>query len=197
MLDPLLAIFTWAFITKTTVTINEIQTTQTRAEDNQGVQQKIGYEIQETGPIQQQTGQVEERRVDNQLDEMGKTTTGQNETIKGYVSHYSADWGSCLGCNPHYDEKGQLYYVTASGDRLDNSKYTIACNHFPIGTRVSLRNLSNNKSVGAVINDTGGFNSLNRIADLMPLVAQALDSKTGGNGFEGDLIEIKTLEKQE
>src|SRR4030067_3236735 len=49
------------------------------------------------------------------------------KTIKGYVSHYSAKWGSCLGCPPHYDSKGQLYYITASGDRLDDSKLTIAC----------------------------------------------------------------------
>ncbi|OFW53957.1 MAG: hypothetical protein A2163_07755 [Actinobacteria bacterium RBG_13_35_12] len=120
-----------------------------------------------------------------------------SKSIKGYVSHYSAKWGACLGCKPFYrNGTGELYFIMANGEELRNDRYTIACNHFPLGTKVTLLNTRNQHSIGATVTDTGGFNSLNRIADLTPLVAQALDSKTGGNGFEGDLIEIKTLEKQ-
>src|SRR4030067_335477 len=120
----------------------------------------------------------------------GDSTNAQQEqagvwkagkTIRGYVSHYSAKWGSCLGCPPHYDEKGQLYYITASGDRLDDNRLTIASNDFPLGTMVSICNLDNLKCTTALVNDTGGFNMPkynNRIADLVPAVRQALGTVT-------------------
>src|SRR3990167_3608330 len=116
------------------------------------------------------------------------------KSIRGYVSHYSAKWGSCLGCPPHYDSKGQLYYVTASGDRLDDSRLTIACTaDFALGSTLSLVNLDNLKSVSVVCNDRGGFNTPkynNRIADLTPAVQKALGTVT-----DKTLVEISEVPK--
>ena len=116
------------------------------------------------------------------------------KSIRGYVSHYSAKWGSCLGCPPHYDEKGQLYYVTASGDRLDDNRLTIACtDDFALGSTLSLVNLDNLKSVSVVCNDRGGFNTPkynNRIADLVPAVQKALGTVT-----DKTLVEITEVPK--
>src|SRR3990167_592278 len=107
---------------------------------------------------------------------------------KGKVSSYSATYGGCLGCQKCWDSKGQLYYITACGNRLNDSAYTIAFNRFPCGTRVSLVNLSNQKSVAAVVNDTGGFESLGRIADLSIATAQAIEAVT-----DQSLIEISKV----
>src|SRR3990167_9624130 len=116
------------------------------------------------------------------------------KSIRGYVSHYSAKWGACLGCPPHYDSKGQLYYVTASGDRLDDDRLTIACtNDFPLGSNLSLVNLDNLKSISVVCNDRGGFNTPkynNRIADLTPAVQKALGTVT-----DKTLVEISEVPK--
>ena len=116
----------------------------------------------------------------------------QNNIQRGFVSSYSATYGGCLGCTKHYDENGQLYYITASGDRLDDNKFTIASNQFRLGQRVTLINLSNGKSIGAIVNDTGGFDTPqynNRIADLSVATMNALEAKT-----DIDLIEIQELE---
>ena len=115
------------------------------------------------------------------------------KTIRGYVSHYSAKWGACLGCSPHYDSKGQLYYITANGDRLDDDRLTIASNDFPLGTMVSICNLDNLKCTTALVNDTGGFNTPkynNRIADLVPAVQKALGTVT-----DKTLVEISEIPK--
>ena len=116
------------------------------------------------------------------------------KSIRGYVSHYSAKWGACLGCSPHYDSKGQLYYVTASGDRLDDNRLTIACtDDFALGSTLSITNLDNLKSVAVVCNDRGGFNTPkynNRIADLTPAVQKALGTVT-----DKTLVEITEVPK--
>lgn len=114
----------------------------------------------------------------------------QPQVWKGYVSSYSATYGGCLGCTKKYDSKGQLYYTMANGEKLDDTKSTIAYNRLPLGTRVSLINLTNNKSVGAVVTDTGGFESLGRIADLSVATAKAIEAKT-----DRDIIEIREVPK--
>src|SRR3990167_5289005 len=112
---------------------------------------------------------------------------------KGYVSSYSATWGGCLGCTKLYDQNGQLWYRMANGERLDDARFTIAffdLGLIPLNSRVSVTNLTNCKSTGAVVTDTGGFmECCDRIADLSIATAQAIEAKT-----DLDLIEIKTLE---
>jgi len=65
--------------------------------------------------------------------------------------------------------------LTKSGEVFDMNKLTAASNHFPIGTRLKITNVENNKSVIVKINDTGAFKEKNidlskgafkRIADL-------------------------------
>ena len=46
---------------------------------------------------------------------------------------------------------------TKSGEIFDQNKLTCASNIFPIGTRLKLTNIENNKSVVVRVNDTGSF----------------------------------------
>ena len=124
----------------------------------------------------------------------GTRNETQTKTLTGFVSGYSATYGGCLGCIPHYTDKGQLYYVTASGDWLDDSRFTIACtDDFALGSRLSLVNRDNGKSVAVICNDRGGFNTPkynNRIADLTPAVQKALGTVT-----DKTLVEISQVPK--
>jgi len=86
----------------------------------------------------------------------------------GKVSHYSR--AGCLGCSKTL--------TMANGEPLDDSRLTIAFNKAPLNSRVLVKNLDNGKSVEATVTDTGGFESLGRIADLTPAVAKALETKT-------------------
>lgn len=108
------------------------------------------------------------------------TAKPQKRIFKGFVSHYSRS--GCLGCNKDL--------ITASGEILSDTDLTIAFNHLPMGTKVLVKNTSNNKSVEARVNDTGGFEALGRIADLNLAVKDAIGSKT-----DNSIIEIIPLEK--
>lgn len=86
----------------------------------------------------------------------------------GKVSHYSR--AGCLGCSPTL--------TMANGQPLDDNAMTIAFNWLPMNTRVRITNLDTGVSVEATVTDTGGFNRLGRMADLVPAVANALGTKT-------------------
>lgn len=96
------------------------------------------------------------------------STSPQVGTWIGKVSHYSR--AGCLGCSPNL--------TMANGKPLDDEAMTIAFNWLPMNTKVRLTNLDNGKSCEATVTDTGGFNKLGRIADLVPAVARALETKT-------------------
>jgi rare lipoprotein A (peptidoglycan hydrolase) len=138
-------------------------------------------------PIQQESRQED---IVYEEDDGNTAIRDSQPVFRGYISSYNSSYGGCLGCQKYYDENGQLYYITASGDRLDDSKYHIASNQFPLGTRVTLTNLSNQHSISAVVDDTGGFERLGRIADVSPVVMQSLDART-----DVDIIEIKEIPK--
>jgi len=117
--------------------------------------------------------------------------TDNQRSWKGKISIYSATYGGCLYCKKYFDENGQLYYLTASGERLNDSLFTLAANFGNLGDMVSVCNLSNFKCVGAKINDRGGFDTPeynNRIADLSIATAQAIEAKT-----DQSLIEISKV----
>ena len=101
-----------------------------------------------------------------------------SQTWTGAISHYSQ--AGCLGCKPHYDQDGNLYYVTSSGEVFDENKFALAFNRLPNGSRVRVTNLDNGKSAEAVVNDKGGFESApyNRIADLTVGLGNHLGTKT-------------------
>src|SRR3990167_731676 len=141
------------------------------------------------------TTQINETRMD-QIDRQTSPASPQGspespKVWKGYVSSYSATWGGCLGCKKWFTPEGQLYYLTASGERLDDSLFTLAANFANLGDMVSVCNLSNSKCVGAKLNDRGGFDTPeynNRIADLSVATAQAIGAKT-----DESLIEISKV----
>ena len=118
------------------------------------------------------------------------STDGKNiSSWQGKISIYSATWGGCLGCKKWYTPEGQLYYRMANGEILDDGNFTIAFNYLPLGSRVSLVNRDNARSVAATVTDRGGFEECcGRIADLSVAVANALAAKT-----DSSLIEISKV----
>ncbi|WP_320170901.1 septal ring lytic transglycosylase RlpA family protein [Maridesulfovibrio sp.] len=69
--------------------------------------------------------------------------------------------------------------VTASGEPYDMDKLTAAHNYLPLGVKVTVTNLDNNKSVDVVINDRGPFVP-DRIIDLSRAAARELDIVDSG-----------------
>ena len=150
---------------------------------------KVQVTYVETNKQIEPTGEISEG---NAREDMGTGGLATADSQRGYVSSYSATFGGCLGCQKYYDSSGQLYYITASGERLDDSKYTLASNSIPLGKHVSVCNLDNGKCTGAKVNDTGGFDIPmynNRIGDLSIATANAIDART-----DQDIIEITVLE---
>lgn len=70
---------------------------------------------------------------------------------KGKVSYYGS---------VHHGKK------TASGQIFDMNKLTAASNVHPLGTRLRVTNVKNNKSVVVTVNDRGGFSKYGRLLDL-------------------------------
>jgi len=84
--------------------------------------------------------------------------------LEGEASWYSID--GCLGCSPSR--------TMANGQKLNDNAYTIACNDYPLGTKVLVENTENNRFTEAVVTDTGGFGKYGRIADLTIAVRDAI-----------------------
>ena len=51
----------------------------------------------------------------------------KGKILEGEATIYTDTIEGCLGCKPHYDENGELYFVMANGERLDDKKRTVAC----------------------------------------------------------------------
>jgi len=103
------------------------------------------------------------------------------EQWQGKVSFYSE--AGCLGCN------AQL--KTASGEIFKDGLMTLAFNHLPMRTMVVVTNLDTGTSLVAKVNDRGGFEKYNRIADLSIGLAKALGVKTDRTN-----ILIETIEEE-
>jgi rare lipoprotein A (peptidoglycan hydrolase) len=82
----------------------------------------------------------------------------------GKASYYSID--GCIGCNP-----GR---IMANGEKLDDGRLTLAYNHLPMNTVVTVRNTVTGVSVRATVTDTGGFEKYGKIADLSVATRDAL-----------------------
>jgi len=85
-----------------------------------------------------------------------KGTAPNRPVWNGIASYYSES--GCIGCSPTL--------TMANGKRLDDTKPTIAFNKLPLGAFVEVTNVSNGQAVTVEVSDTGGFESLGRIADL-------------------------------
>ena len=111
----------------------------------------------------------------------------EGKILEGEATIYTDTIEGCLGCKPHYDENGKLYFIMANGERLDSKRRTVACGVgtsckvFPVGTTVVVQNLENGMFTTAVVTDTGGFGKLyGRILDLTPAVASRINLKGKG-----------------
>lgn len=94
-----------------------------------------------------------------------KTPIKQGNVINsGNASYYSID--GCLGCNP-----GR---IMANGEKLDDGRLTLAYNHLPMNTVVTIRNTVTGATVRATVTDTGGFERHGKIADLSVATRDAL-----------------------
>lgn len=62
--------------------------------------------------------------------------------------------------NHHHGRK------TASGEVFNQHGLTTASNSHPMGTKLKVTNVKNNKSVIVRVNDTGGFKKYGRLLDL-------------------------------
>lgn len=91
-----------------------------------------------------------------------------NLFLIGVASFYSV--AGCLGCSPNM--------TMANGQRLDDTKITVAYNHAPLNSYIGIINLDNKKWVIAKVTDRGGFEKYNRIADLSLATKEALGCKS-------------------
>ena len=97
-----------------------------------------------------------------------KKTPIKNKQWTGKVSYYSKD--GCIGCNK--------LQITASGEVFDEMANTLAFNKLPLKTEVLVTNLDTGISQVAKVNDRGGFERHNRIADLSKGLFEKLGAKT-------------------
>ena len=122
----------------------------------------------------------------------------EGKILEGEATIYTDTIEGCLGCKPHYDENGELYFVMANGERLDSKKRTVACGIgtscevFPLGTTVVVQNLENGMFTTAEVTDTGGFGKLyGRILDMKPGVANQINLKGKGQVRVWPIEEVK------
>jgi rare lipoprotein A len=92
--------------------------------------------------------------------------------------HIANTYRSETGLASYYADKF-IGRPTASGQLYNANRLTAAHKTIAFGTKVTMVNIKNNKSVVVVINDRGPFVS-NRILDVSKAAAQALDMINAG-----------------
>lgn len=86
------------------------------------------------------------------------------------------------GIAHHYSDKFEGK-KTASGETYDKTKLTAAHKKLPMGTKVKVTNVENNKSVVVTVNDRMGASS-KAVIDVTPRAAEEL-------GFKGGQAKVK------
>src|SRR5262245_9941376 len=86
------------------------------------------------------------------------------------------------GIAHHYSDKFEGK-KTASGEIYDKAKLTAAHKKLPMGTKVKVTNVENNKSVVVTVNDRMGASS-KAVIDITPRAAEEL-------GFKGGEAKVK------
>ena len=102
-------------------------------------------------------------------------------------------------CGKYVTETGKASYYadkydgrkTASGANFSQNKLTAAHNTLPFGTKVKVKNISNNKTVKVIINDRGPYTA-GRIIDLSKRGAEEIDMVKQGVA----VVEIKYKKKK-
>lgn len=111
-----------------------------------------------------QSGQIAPEATPTPTPEATTPYNAPQRPLIGKASYYSV--AGCLGCSPTL--------TMANGERLDDSRLTLAYNHAPLNTRVKITNTVNGKTVVATITDRGGFERYGKIADLSVATRDAL-----------------------
>jgi rare lipoprotein A len=88
-----------------------------------------------------------------------------NLILVGLASYYSV--AGCLGCSENM--------IMANGDRLDDTKLTVAYNHAPLNSYIGIINLDNLEYVIAKVTDRGGFEKV-RIPKIVDLSVATKDA---------------------
>lgn len=116
------------------------------------------------------SAESEEKQEESpQVEEDGKSPVsdaGDYTMWAGNATWYGARPEWCVGCDSNF--------IMANGKRLDDSKKTIAFNKVPLGTWVTVTNVNNGNKEEVEVTDTGGFESLGRIADMSVALKNAL-----------------------
>jgi len=102
--------------------------------------------------------------------------------IKGMAGYYDSTIKGCLGCMPHYDDAGNLFFRMANGQVLDDTKKTVALgetfiayNNIKLGEMVTITNTSNGSTEIVEVTDTGRFDTeYGRVADMSVALRDAL-----------------------
>lgn len=97
-------------------------------------------------------------------EETKEEVSNPDNKLTGEASYYTVD--GCLGCNPQR--------IMANGEKLDDTRKTIACNLLPLNTKVLVKNKENGLSTEAVVTDRGGFGKYGRVADLSKAVKEEI-----------------------
>lgn len=93
----------------------------------------------------------------------------KGQILEGWATWYGTGANECLGCNPER--------IMANGQRLDDDALTVACNDFPLGTRLVIQNLREDgtgRIVEAIVTDRHGSNI---IVDMTKAVRDAIGCK--------------------
>lgn len=85
-------------------------------------------------------------------------------TISGLASYYSL--AGCIGCREDR--------LMANGQRLDDSRVTVAYNRAPLNSKLKIKNVKTGKMVTALVTDRGGFERHGKIIDLSVATKNAL-----------------------
>lgn len=103
------------------------------------------------------------------------------EAVYGKASYYSLN--GCIGCREDR--------LMANGERLDDTKLTVAYNRALLNSYIEITNLANGKTIVAKVTDTGGFERHGKIVDLSLATKNALSC---GDVCNVQIYEVKKEE---
>lgn len=84
--------------------------------------------------------------------------------VSGKATYYSV--AGCIGCDDNR--------VMANGERLDDAALTVAYNHAPLNSWLTVTNAGTGQSVRAKVTDRGGFEKYGKIIDLSVATKNAI-----------------------
>jgi rare lipoprotein A len=93
-------------------------------------------------------------------------------------AHVDRSGGAQTGVASYYSERA-VGKKTASGARLRRNQMTAASRTLPLGSKATVTNRENGKSVSVTVTDRGPF-AKGRIMDVSPLAASRLGMKKQG-----------------